>query len=150
MYVADILEVESLSSKVKDALINSLLTIAYLPEIISSLVQVSPASHKRSLNTCIFILIQTFKIFKPTSSTVDSSLNLLKTLAYCLFSIEEVPKSLNTIICEGILNSKDEKYMSKWPGQSIDSIDTLFKYALNHYSDQKSHFIFVERYLMSA
>jgi hypothetical protein len=64
MYISDVLETEGLNSQVKNTIVNALLQIAYLPEIISSLVLINPSSKKRSLNTCIFILIQTFKVFR--------------------------------------------------------------------------------------
>ena len=38
MYIADVLAVEHLDTKVKDCLVSSLLNIGYLPELIRSLV----------------------------------------------------------------------------------------------------------------
>lgn len=67
MYISDVLEIETLSDDVKDVMVNCLLSIAYLPEVISSLVLINPSQKKRTLNTCIYILIQTFKIFKATA-----------------------------------------------------------------------------------
>lgn len=66
-FISDILDVATLEDSIKDVLVNSLLSIAYLPEVISSLVLINPSQKKRTLNTCIFILIQTFKIFRATA-----------------------------------------------------------------------------------
>lgn len=148
MFVADIMEIPSLSGSVKAVIMNSLLTIAYLPEIISSLVLINPKLKKRSLNTCIFILIQTFKVFRATSmSGVESSLNFLKILAYCLFCRDKVPKELNIIIWDGVLGQKQEKYLARWPSQRVSEMDRLHQYICNYFTDLSSFQVFLERYI---
>ena len=69
MYIADILAVESLSAKVKDTVMLSLLNFAYLPKLVNSLVVLkkntkNKEDQKLCLNVSIFILIQTFKILQ--------------------------------------------------------------------------------------
>ena len=88
MYISDILAVKQLNSKVKEVLVNSLLNITFLPEVVNSLVAFGGKSKKEkfSLNTCIFILIQTFKIFKEVSQSDMHSRNFLRVISLSLFS----------------------------------------------------------------
>jgi hypothetical protein len=43
------------------------------------------------------------------------------------------------IIWEGVLTKKHEKYLQRWPSEDIGSMESLYKYALNHYTDQESY-----------
>jgi len=92
MYIADVLEV--VDEEIGDVFVMALLNIAYLPSIINPLIVVETGKKnkreiksntwkvpKLCLNTCLYLLIHTFKHLKG-SKCGDK---LLKLLASCLF-----------------------------------------------------------------
>lgn len=93
MYISDVLAVPDLDDKIKDTIMISLLNFAYLPCIINSLViydksgrqgkkvsKVQWQMPKLCLNSSLYFLSQTFKVF------AESGVKLLKVLAIILFT----------------------------------------------------------------
>lgn len=98
MYISDVLAVPELDQKIKDTIMISLLNFAYLPCIINSLViydkkgrqlkktaKVQWQMPKLCLNSSLYFLSQTFKIF------AESGVKLLKVLAIILFTEQSSP-----------------------------------------------------------
>lgn len=93
MYISDVLAVPELDQKIKDTIMISLLNFAYLPCIINSLVvfdkggqpsnkaaKVQWQMPKLCLNSALYFLSQTFKIF------AENGVKLLKILTLILFT----------------------------------------------------------------
>lgn len=81
MYFSDILVTQGLDGSIKDFVQLALLNVAYLPSLVNSLVVVSKTQSKKlGLNTCIFILIQTYKVLG------DSAPKFLEILTIALFA----------------------------------------------------------------
>jgi hypothetical protein len=81
MYFSDILVTQGLDGTIKDFVQLALLNVAYLPSLVNSLVVVSKTQSKKlGLNTCIFILIQTYKVLG------DSAPKFLEILTIALFA----------------------------------------------------------------
>ena len=86
MYIVDILGIEELDSEISDMIMMSLLNIAYFPGIINSLVDIKSGGKvtKFSLNTCIFILIQTIQLFSQSPNL--SAQKFIKIIVSVLFT----------------------------------------------------------------
>lgn len=117
MYIVDILAIETLDEEIADMIMMSLLNIGYLPCLVNSLVDMKSGGKikKFSLNTCIFILIQTFKIFKESKNPV--ALQFLKVLTITLFTNKKIPQYLlKFVMDQGKQENKHvklKKYMDK-------------------------------------
>jgi len=125
---------------------NALLSVAFLPELVRSLVVMDPKSKARkfSLNTCIFLLGQTFKLLADSSQIEPASLYFLKTLALSLFAKDSLAEDVHSTITSGSLTAKQETKFRCW--LNFDN-DSLYKLAKHNFSESNNFYTFVERYV---
>ena len=127
----------------------ALLNVAYLPNIVNSLVDMKSGGKvkKFSLNTCIFILIQTIKILKESQNL--SALKFMKIIVSVLFSNKQIPSYvLKFIMDQGKAENKHEK-LKKYLGyiSQNNSTDDLYSYTLNNYNASINFNMFIEKCL---
>lgn len=95
-YISDIFNIEN--EKYSSMMSNSLLRYAYLPCLVKSLCVLTAKQPELSLNTCIYVLIQTFKLVTDKKT--------LECLLKAMLSKELNPLVQETMITQGIRDPK--------------------------------------------
>ena len=54
------------------------------------------------------------------------------------------------IIWEGLLSKKQDTYLRRWQTQDISSMENLYSYSLNYFTDQASYQVFLQRYVQRS
>lgn len=157
MYISDVLAVPGLDQKIKDSIMSSLLNFAYLPCIINSLViydkkgrqlkkiaKVQWQMPKLCLNSSLYFLSQTFKIF------ADSGIKLLKVLAIILFT-EQSSAGLPEYLLDKIRVDYEECRQNVFKhamrnSKKQDSSTSFLKYIQQNYNAEDNFGYFIEKH----